>query len=161
VIKISLFSQIIQHLPKENFQKLVKKHGTDKYSKGIDSWTHLVSMIFCHLGKINSVRDISHGLQSIVGNLNHLGIKNAPCKSSISYINKNRDSSLFKDYYFQLLDHFRSQHNFQRSCLKRLKRKIFILDSTTISLCLSLFDWATFLMHKDSLFNLRLHKRPK
>jgi hypothetical protein len=151
MIKISLFSQIVQHLPKENFQKLVKKYATDKHSKGIDSWTHLVSMIFCHLGKINSVRDISHGLQSIAGNLNHLGIKKAPCKSSISYINKNRDSVLFKDFYFQLLDYFRSQHNFQRSCHKRLKRKIFILDSTTISLCLSLFDWATFRQRKGGI----------
>ena len=151
MIKISLFSQIIQHLPKENFQKLVRKHSTDKYSKGIDSWTHLVSMIFCHLGKINSVLDISHGLQSIAGNLNHLGVKKAPCKSSISYINRNRDSSLFKDFYFQLLDYFRSRHNFQRSAHKRLKRKIFILDSTTISLCLSLFDWATFRQRKGGI----------
>lgn len=151
MIKISLFSQIIKHLPKENFQKVVKKYSTDKHCKGIDSWTHLVSMIFCHLGKINSLRDISHGLRSIAGNLNHLGIKKAPCKSSISYINQNRDSNLFKDFYFQLLDHFRSQYNFKRSCHLRLKRKIFILDSTTISLCLSLFDWATFRQRKGGI----------
>jgi hypothetical protein len=43
-MNITLFAQILQRLPKNNFQGLVKKYQTDKHSKGIDSWTHLVSM---------------------------------------------------------------------------------------------------------------------
>ena len=151
MINISLFSQILQLLPKESFKKLVKKHQSDKHCKGIDSWTHLVSMMFCHLGKINSVRDISTGVKAIAGNLNHLGLEKAPSKSSISYINENRSWELFRDFYFCLLDHFQEVHNFKRTSHLKLKRKIFILDSTTIPLCLNAFDWAKFRQRKGAI----------
>ena len=45
-----------------------------------------------------------NGLRSATGNLNHLGIKTAPSKSSISYQNGKRDADLFKDVYFKLLE---------------------------------------------------------
>src|SRR5271157_2429616 len=100
---ITLFSQIISKLDRIKFSKLVKDKQTDKHNKGYNSWTHLVSMLFCQFAKSQSVRDISNGLRSATGNLNHLGIQQAPSKSSISYQNKHRDWELFKDYYFQLL----------------------------------------------------------
>ncbi|MBQ9474383.1 MAG: DUF4372 domain-containing protein, partial [Bacteroidales bacterium] len=40
--KITLFAQILQHLPKDEIKKVIRKHGTDKHSKGCDTWTHLV-----------------------------------------------------------------------------------------------------------------------
>ena len=43
---ITLFGQIIQKLDRSIFKKLVKKHKTDKYQKGFNSWSHLVSMLF-------------------------------------------------------------------------------------------------------------------
>lgn len=151
MINISVFSQMIQLLPKDSFRSLVKKHESDKHSKGINSWTHLIAMLFCHLAKVNSLRDISGGLQSISGNLNHLGVSKAPSKSSISYLNEKRDWKLFRDFYFSLLDHFQTVHNFRRTAHRKLQRKIFILDSTTISLCLSVFDWATFRQRKGAI----------
>ena len=45
--KITLFAQVIQKLPKELIKYLAKIHGTDKYAKESNSWSHLVSMIFC------------------------------------------------------------------------------------------------------------------
>lgn len=44
---ISLFAQIIRNLDRGIFSQLVKEKGTDKYSKGFNSWSHLVSMLFC------------------------------------------------------------------------------------------------------------------
>lgn len=149
--KISLFSQIISLLPRNSFDKLTDQHQTDKSVKGINSWTHLVSMIFCHLGQAGSVRDISNGLRSITGNLNHLGMKRAPSKSSISYINKHRSWELFRDYYFAVLSQVQSQHHFGREKLHRLKRKIFIIDSSLVSLSLSLFDWAHYRSKKGAI----------
>jgi hypothetical protein len=90
MVKLSLFSQITSLLPRSIFSDIVKKYDGNKFSKGIDSWTHLISMIFCHLGHANSVRDISNGLRSITGNIVHLGCAKAPSKSSISYINEHR-----------------------------------------------------------------------
>ncbi len=140
---INLFSQIISKLDKQSFKKLVSEKQTDKYQKGYDSWTHLVSMLFAQFANSKSVRDISNGLRSATGNLNHLGIKKAPSKSSISYQNKNRDWTLFRDYYFKLLNHLGQQARFKQKKF-RIKSKILLLDSSVISLCLSLFDWAKY-----------------
>ena len=59
---ITLFSQIISKLDRIKFTKLVKDKQTDKHEKGYNSWTHLVSMLFCQFAKSQSVRDISNGL---------------------------------------------------------------------------------------------------
>ena len=99
---ITLFSQIISKLDRSKFNKIVSKKQTDKHNKGFNSWNHLVSMLFCQFAKSQSVRDISNGLRSATGNLNHLGISKAPSKSSISYQKKNRSHELFKEYYFEI-----------------------------------------------------------
>lgn len=147
---VTLFSQIIGKLERLKFNRLVSKKQTDKHNKGFNSWTHLVAMLFCHFAKSQSVRDISNGLRSATGNLNHLGVQKAPSKSTISYQNKNRDWKLFKDYYFQLLDSLGQQAKFKQVKFK-IKSKIFLLDSTTISLCLSLFDWAKYKTAKGAV----------
>jgi len=140
---ITLFSQIISRLDRLKFSKIVKEMQTDKHEKGYNSWTQLVSMLFCQFAKSQSVRDISNGLRSATGNLNHLGIIKAPSKSSISYENKNRNWELFRDYYYELLEHFGQHPRFKQVKFK-IKSKIYLLDATTISLCLSIFDWAKY-----------------
>ncbi len=150
MINITLFSQIISKLDTTKFKKLVKSHQSDKHQKGFNSWSHLVSMLFCQFAKSQSVRDISNGLRSATGNLNHLGMLTAPSKSTLSYQNKNRSWELFRDYYYILLESLGQQAHFKRTNF-RIKSKIFLLDATTISLCLSLFDWAKYKTHKGAI----------
>lgn len=147
---ITLFGQIIQKLDRSIFNKLVKEHKTDKHEKGFNSWSHLVSMLFCHLAKSQSLRDISNGLRSATGNLNHLGNVHPPTKSNLGYQNKHRDWKLFKDYYFALLNQLGQQADFKQVKF-RIKSKIFLLDASTISLCLSLFDWAKYKTKKGAI----------
>lgn len=147
---ITLFSQIISKLDRIKFSKLVKEKGTDKHHKGFDSWSHLVSMLFCQFAKSQSVRDISNGLRSATGNLNHLGIGKAPSKSTVSYQNKHRDWELFREYYYQLLGSLGQQAGFKQVKFK-IKSKIFLLDATTISLCLNIFDWAKYKTAKGAI----------
>jgi len=147
---ITLFSQIIGKLNRSKFNKLVKEKQTDKHNKGFSSWNHLVAMLFCQFAKSQSVRDISNGLRSATGNLNHLGVNKAPSKSSVSYQNKHRSYELFKDYYFSLLQSLGQHPQFKQVKFK-IKSKIFLLDSTTISLCLSLFDWAQYKTAKGAV----------
>jgi hypothetical protein len=148
--KLTLFAQIISKLDSTKFKKIVSKHQSDKHQKGYSSWTHLVSMLFCQFAKSQSVRDISNGLRSATGNLNHLGVNKAPSKSTISYQNKHRTYEIFKDYYFELLKSLGQQPSFKQVKF-RIKSKIFLLDSTTISLCLSLFDWAKYKTAKGAV----------
>jgi len=147
---ISLLGQIIQKLDRSLFKKLVKEHHTDKHQKGFDSWSHLVSMLFCHFAKSQSLRDISNGLRSATGNLNHLGNVSAPTKSNLSYQNQNRSWELFRDYYYALHKQLGQQAGFKQIKF-RIKSKIFLLDASTISLCLSLFDWAKYKTKKGAI----------
>ena len=147
---LTLFAQIVSNFDRYQFKKLVKEEKSDKFNKGLDSWTHFISMIFCQFSKSNSLRDISNGLRSATGNLNHLGVKKAPSKSSISYQNKHRNWELFEKYYFKLLEKLSKEAGFKQVKF-RIKSKIYLLDSTTISLCLSLFDWAKYRTTKGAV----------
>jgi len=147
---VTLFSQIISKIDRLSFKKLVKKYESDKHQKGFDSWSHLVSMLFSQFSNSQSLRDISNGLRSATGNLNHLGVKRAPSKSNLSYQNKNRDWKLFRDFYYELLKSLGQQASFKQVKF-RIKSKIFLLDSSTISLCLSLFDWAKYKTKKGAI----------
>ncbi len=147
---LTLFSQIVSRFDRYQFKQLVKKDNTDKFNKGMNSWTHFISMIFCQFSKSNSLRDIANGLRSATGNLNHLGITRAPSKSSISYQNKHRDWKLFQNYYYKLLENLSAEAGFKQIKFK-IKSKIYLLDSTTISLCLSLFDWAKYRTTKGAV----------
>ena len=104
--KISLFAQLLRLIDRKEFKNLVRIYGTDKHCKGFNTWTHFVSMLFMQIAGVNSLRDISNGLRSATGNLNHFGVSTAPCKSSISYQNKHRDHKVFLELYFKLLDRY-------------------------------------------------------
>jgi hypothetical protein len=141
---VSLLSQVCALIDRNEFQKQVQAHQSDKHAKGLDTWTHLMSMIFLQLSNVTSLRDISNGLRSSTGNLNHLGIQRAPCKSALSYQNQHRDYRVFETMYYQTLERLGGSFSQQRLYAKRLKRKIFLVDASIIPLSLSLFDWAKF-----------------
>jgi hypothetical protein len=153
MVNVTLFSQILQYIPRSLFSSVVNKYQTDKHSKGINSWTHLVTMLFFHFAKTNSVRDTSNGLRSITGNANHLGIqKMVPSRSSISYINEHRNWQMFRELYLELKEVFQKDGLYlQRKKFKNISRKIYMLDSTVITLCLKVFDWATYRNQKGAI----------
>jgi hypothetical protein len=150
MINVTLFSQIISRFDRYQFKRIVKESHSDKFNKGMDSWTHLVAMLFAQFSKSNSLREISNGLRSATGNLNHLGLSKAPSKSSISYQNKQRDWKIFEAFYHKMLKKLSAEAGFKQIKFK-IKSKIYLLDSTTISLCLSLFDWAKYKTAKGAI----------
>jgi hypothetical protein len=141
----SLFNQLLQHFPRTEFAALVKKHSAERAAKGFTCWTQLVSMLFCQLGRADSLREICNGLACCLGRLVHLGIAKAPRRSTLSYANEHRPAALFEDLFFTALARFRQQQAWGgRNRKFRFKNKLLSLDSTTISLCLALFPWAKF-----------------
>lgn len=153
MINITLFSQIINQLSRQEFKKIVDKYKSDKHNKGINSWTHLVTMLYLHFAKANSLSEISNGLRLSGGNLNHLGItKKVPLKSALAYENKHRDWHIFGEYFYNVLNSIQSEIEFKREKFRfRIKKKIFALDSTLVSLCLSLYDWAKYRSTKGAV----------
>ena len=141
----SLFSQLLEQIPRTQFAAVVKKHHAERHARGFTCWTQFVGMLFCQLAHADSLREICNGLSCCLGKLVHLGVATAPNKSTLSYANRHRPAALYEDLFFTLLDRFRAQgHLGPRAHTFRFKNKLQSLDSTTISLCLSLFPWAKF-----------------
>jgi len=150
--KVTLFSQILQHIDRNIFNKVVKEYSTDKHNKGINSWTHLVTILFCQFAKCQPIRETTNGLLSISRNLNHLGIqRKSPSKSSLSYINATRDWWMFREFFLLLYADFQKRGHFKRKKFKGIKRKVFMLDSTIISVCIKVFDWAKYKKEKGAI----------
>ncbi len=102
-------------------------------------------MLFCQLGRADSLREICNGLSCCLGKLVHLGIAKAPRRSTLSYANEHRPAALFEDLFWTSLARFRDSGTLgPRKHKFRFKNKLLSLDSTTITLCLNLFPWAKF-----------------
>jgi hypothetical protein len=145
----SLFSQLIAVFNRNTFYRLVMEHKAERHAKGFSSWDQFVAMLFCQLAQAKSLREICGGLACCVGKLRHLGLSSAPKKSTLSYANAHRPWELFRDLFYQTLQHCRhaapGKHKF------RFKNRLLSMDSTTISLCLSLFPWASFRRTKGAI----------
>ena len=145
---VSLFRQVLDLIPKREFEEIIMKHSGDRRKQTFDSWAHFVSMIFCQLAQANSLREICGGLKTCGGKLNHLGVEEAPSKSNLSYANQHRDLEIFKALFFMLLKHCKAvapSHEFS------FKRKLYSLDATLIELCVRAFPWATYRQTKGAI----------
>jgi hypothetical protein len=145
----SLFSQILQIVPRISFARLVRECGA-RHAKGFSSWDQYVAMLFCQFAQAKSLREISDGLAVTCGKLSHLGLSTAPAKSTLSYANAHRPWQLYQKAFFHLRDFCRSESPGKKKKF-RFKNKLASLDSTTIDLCLSLFPWADFRQTKGAV----------
>ena len=140
----SLFSQILNEISSARFAVLATKMGNDRNAKGFSSWTQLVSMLFSHLARADSLREITNGLICCSGKIRHLGLVSAPKRSTLAYANAHRSSELYQKYFWELLDDFRRREMLGSRKKFKFKNKLLLFDSTTISLCLSIFPWAEY-----------------
>jgi IS4 transposase len=145
----SLFSQVLTLFPRTEFQQAVKQHRAERYAKGFSCWSQFVAMLFCQLAQARSLREISQGLSCCLGKLRHLGLDTAPSRSTLSYANEHRPWQLYESVFGQLLDRCYSAARGRKRF--RFRNRLMSLDSTTIDLCLSLFDWARFIKAKGAI----------
>lgn len=143
----SVFSQILKLFPRGEFDQLARKTKAERHARGFRSWEQFVSMLFCHLGRAQSLREICDGLRSMEGKLSHLGIE-APSRSTLAYANEHRPWELFRELFLALYARCREVapgHGF------RFKNKLYSLDASTITLCSSVFDWARYKRRKGGI----------
>jgi hypothetical protein len=137
----SIFSQLLQLFPRLEFEAAVQKHRAHRHARGFECWTQFIAMLFCHLGQAQSLREICGGLSASEGKLKHLGVKEAPCRSTLAYANEHRPWELFRAVFEQLLG--RCQQAAQSGKRRfRFKNPVLSIDSTVIPVALSMFDWA-------------------
>ena len=148
----SIFSQLLQLFPRMEFEQAVKKHRSDYSAKGFSSWGQFVAMLFCQFGRAHSLREICGGLASCEGKLKHLGVSDSPRRSTLAYANAHRPWSLYQTVFEQLLSKCQVAVAGRGVRKKfRFKNKLVSLDSSTIDLSLSLFDWAQFRRTKGAV----------
>ena len=150
----SLFSQMLGFFPRHEFQCMVNKHRAEYKAKGFSCWQQFVAMLFCQLGRANSLNEITKGLATCEGKLSHLGIS-APKKSTLAYANEHRPWELYQSVFFGLLDKTRGVAAIAGRKFK-FKAKLYSMDATVIDLCLSMYEWARFRRAKGAV---KLHMR--
>lgn len=144
----SLFSQILSLFQRSDFARHVKALKAEYHARGFSCWDQFVAMLFCQLAQARSLREISDGLKSCEGKLKHLGLEKEPKRSTLSYANAHRPWELFERLFYDLLAQCRQispGHPF------RFKNKLLSLDSTTIELCATMFDWARWRQTKGAV----------
>lgn len=145
----SIFSQILSLFSRSEFEKAVRETKAEYKAKGFTCWGQFVSMLFCQLGRAHSLREITNGLRSCEGKLKHLGIT-APNKSTLAYANEHRTWELYKRIFFDLLGRCHDKVKGKKKKF-RFKNKLVSLDSSTIDLCLAMYDWAKFRRTKGAV----------
>jgi hypothetical protein len=155
----TIFGQILDYIPRSDFQKLVKEHDSDKGNKGFSTWAHFATMLFAQVSGQNGLRSIENGINHQSTALYHLGIPKLVKRSTISYSNKNREADFFEQLFYTVLQKVQKQkqnHGF------RFKNPLYSIDATTIDLCLKLFPWADFREKKAGIkITVKLDHRGK
>jgi len=146
----SIFSQILQLIPRLEFQAAVREHKAERHARGFSSWAQFIAMLFCQLGHAQSLREITGGLAASEGKLRHLGVERAPKRTTLSYANGHRPWQLFESVFYQLLERCQAEAQGQKRKF-RFRHKLLSLDSTVIPLCLSAFDWAQYKRAKGAV----------
>jgi hypothetical protein len=131
------------------FQDAVKAHSAERHARGFSSWGQFIAMLFCQLGHAKSLREICGGLAASEGKLRHLGLPEAPSRSTLAYANEHRPWQLYQTVFHQLLDRCQAVAKGQKKF--RFKNKLMSLDATVIDLCAEVFDWARFRQTKGAV----------
>jgi hypothetical protein len=145
----SIFSQMLRLIPRAVFQQAVQEHKAERHARGFTCWGQLVAMLFCHLGQARSLREICNGLAASEGKLKHLGVPNAPCRSTLAYANEHRPWELYETVFHQLLGQCENEARGKKKF--RFKNKLVSVDSTGIDLCAEIYDWAHYKRTKGAV----------
>ena len=138
-----VFAQIVEFLPRYEFEKCVKRYKGDFHTKSLNSYNHLLQLIFGQITSCTSLRDICLCLKAHQNNLYHLGIRQQVNQSSLSRANEKRDYRIFQDFGYHLIEQVRPLFAKERTPLIDLDETIFALDSTSISVSINLAAWAS------------------
>lgn len=127
-----VLNQLIHLIPRNLVNQLSHKFKSDHYYKKFRSYDHLVTMLYCGFYQCSSLRELITGLQANSYRLFHLGLKHTPRRSTLADANKNRSSEFFEGLFHQL---YKNHYGILPDSLKgsKLKEKLFVVDSTTIS----------------------------
>ena len=146
----TVFSQVVDYLPRYEFLKCVSRYRGDYQQKSFSCWDQYLAMAFAQLTYRESLRDIEACLRSMSGKLYHMGFRSRVARSTLAEANESRDWRIYADFAQVLIGIARPLYARDPIGVD-LDQSLYALDSTTIDLCLSLFPWARFRKHKAAV----------
>lgn len=149
-----LIRQILDLVPSWILARCTEQHKSDKGCSRYKTHDQFVALTFGQLNKCFTLSDISTGIGVSETFISSLGLAQSPAPSTMSDGNKNREYKVFESLYNRLLSHYSHilSKRYQSKIIEEIKdRSIKLIDSTVISLCLSMFDWAKFRTAKGGL----------
>lgn len=146
----SIFSQIMQLVPRWEFQSAVEKHHAERHARGFDCWDQFIGMMFCQLGRAHSLREITGGLAACEGKLRHLGVREPLKRSTLAYANQHRPWQVYQTVFATLFSRCQTEAASHKRKFQ-FRHKLLSLDSTVISLSLSMYDWAKYKRTKGAV----------
>ena len=143
-----VFAQLVEFLDCFKFRRIVAKYQGDKYIKFFSCWNQLLVMMFGQLAKCESLRDLIVALEAHWRKLYHLGMGKSVTRSNLAKANEQRDYRIFEDFAYHLVAEARSK---SAKKIFGFDGHVYAFDSTTIDLCLEVFEWAKFRKHKGGI----------
>jgi Transposase DDE domain/Domain of unknown function (DUF4372) len=143
----TIFHQMLKLIPRHHFGKLETEHGTGRKARSFTRWSQLVHLLSMQLTARVSLRDGVSSLKARIKSLYHLGVKPV-ARSTFADANHQRPASFFEALFglmYRRCQPLAPKHKF------RFKNKLFSLDATVVSLCLTLFPWAAFRRTKGGI----------
>jgi len=146
----TLFAQLMEFVPWKTFSRIVVRHNGDTGTRRLTTAELFRILAFSQLTWRESLRDIEACLAANAPKLFHMGLRSAPARSTLADALNGRDWRIYHALAMRLIARARALYADQR-ILDDLNAAVYALDSTTIDLCLSLFDWAPFRSTKAAI----------
>lgn len=145
-----VFAQMQQLISTFHFKKAVKEYRADKNVRTFSTWNLLQVMMFSHITQKRSLRDICTGLQSVRNHWYHIGLGSVS-RNNLSHSLSKRSHEVFENTFYHLLSRFQHAFSERKDNRFRFKNNIKAIDSTSISLCMSLYAWASYRSTKSGI----------
>jgi hypothetical protein len=146
----TLFAQIMEFVPWTSFARIVQRHGGNSGVRSLSCAEQFRAMAFAQLTWRESLRDIEASLSANASKLYAMGFRSAVKRSTLADANESRDWRIWSDLAALLIRRARKLYA-NDSLGVDLNNTVYALDSSTIDLCLSLFDWAPFRSTKAAI----------
>jgi len=134
-----IFSQLCDFLPVDHFKWLVKKYEGNKYVKSFSCWNHLLVLIFGQLSNRDGLRDLIVTLAPFKSAFHHLGFGKSVTRSNLGKANEVREVRIFQEFADRMVAIARKKRDGIKDFF--ISNKVYAFDSSTISLCLSVYWW--------------------
>ena len=143
-----VFSQLLDFLDKDVFLRISNKYNGNRYVKSFTCWNQLAVMMFGQLSNRDSLRDLVLATQAHANKAFHLGFGKYASKSTLADANTKRDYRIFEEFAYRVMAEAQKCRAVE---IFKLGGKVYAFDSTTIDLCLSVFEWALFRKKKGGV----------